>query len=128
MPNRYARSCKKKISAIVAEGRHSTGETAIPCTIRATTSEASDITGQRIRDFKRATYSWAKMHTKQRHRKTAQWQRDRLSNVSTESKICRVDMAHLVVFPIELLLVMPQHYPSLIPAYRVPSSVRLEAR
>lgn len=64
MPNRYARSCKKKISAIVAEGKHSTGETAIPCTIRATTSEASEKYGQRVLDAKRAAYSWAKMHTR----------------------------------------------------------------
>lgn len=30
MPIRNARSCRKKISAIVADGRHSTGLTAMP--------------------------------------------------------------------------------------------------
>jgi hypothetical protein len=35
MPIRNALSCKKKISAIVADGRHSTGLTAIPWKIRA---------------------------------------------------------------------------------------------
>lgn len=37
MPTRYARSCRKKISAMVAEGRHSTGLTAIPWKMRART-------------------------------------------------------------------------------------------
>lgn len=40
MPIRKARSWRKKISAMVADGRHSTGLTATPWKIRATTREA----------------------------------------------------------------------------------------
>jgi hypothetical protein len=40
MPRRYALSWRKNISAMVALGRHSTGETAKPWTMRATTREA----------------------------------------------------------------------------------------
>jgi hypothetical protein len=37
MPTRKARSCRKKISAMVADGRHSTGLTEIPWKILAIT-------------------------------------------------------------------------------------------
>lgn len=41
-PRRYARSCRKNISAIVAEGRHSTGLTTRPWKMRATTRDEYD--------------------------------------------------------------------------------------